>query len=229
MFQLIRSALIRLLPFGKKTKQFSDPTLSRMSGKIPEDLWKEFRGKKNTPEILAEKGKAFAPALLTHAFATTTIIFDLLKGAGQEWIDESKAESVALEIILFHIHYVDRIVFSNLNNEQRDAFNMSLLLEIVNLLSSMPEFLDQANQIRPDLQNDIYHGGVEGIFADIFNERTRTYSQFKEWLLFYEFGKKVAGAIDSESNVFAVMTASTSFIELTVIQDILQFKNLLLG
>lgn len=183
------------------SKKFLHASLKKDMGELNPKagkLWNHFKGMVNTDEVLIEKAKAFAPFLFGGISEDTKSLFEELK------IDDEKFGEVFFEMVLFNLHYVDRIAFQHLGAEKRNVFMDALVMEFGEALSIMHERSIEAAQFRS-----------RSSFAEAYEERQQEYTKYKKSFpeknegakntLFWEFGKKILGVLGLENNIWLNM------------------------
>ena len=84
--------------------------------KKPKKLWQQFKGKKNTEDLLVEKAKALAPVIIGLSVTGSQ---KLEKYHELKNVSDDKVKELSYELIPFYIHCADRIAFQYFEPEQR--------------------------------------------------------------------------------------------------------------
>lgn len=183
--------------------------------KPPEKLlWQQFKGKKNTEEILFDKAKSVAPFVVHMITEDSKLLFQKIKKTEKNKKDD-KFDEVFFEMALFYLHFVDRIAFQYLEVKQRNIFVDTLFVEVRELLSHVYESEIDATQFRSS-------------FGEAYNDRQNEYGQYKKLFaekdegtggtLFWEFGKRLARVLSSDKDILVKMYIQTRIYTLAALQ-----------
>jgi len=82
----------------------------------PKKLWQQFKGKKNTEDLLVEKAKALAPVIIGLSVTGSQ---KLEKYHELKNVSDDKVKELSYELIPFYIHCADIIAFQYFEPEQR--------------------------------------------------------------------------------------------------------------
>ncbi len=163
------------------------------------DMWRMFTGKGASEEVLIEKAKLFAAVLLDWLKESVN---DLVGRASK---DNQKAEGVYgqvfFELVLFSLHYTDRIASEFLSENGRKTFMDALATETQEmLLQAQPD--EEARKM------------TSLLFITRYDERQKEYSNYKfsgekegglNGTLFWEFEKKVSTLLGFEEDIVTMM------------------------
>jgi hypothetical protein len=175
----------------------------------PEDRWK---GMKNTDEVLSEKAAFFAGVLIQVSRIFTRSLFEELEKKEVERLADRGGE-VFIEMVLFGLHFTDRIAYQCLASDDRCTFMDALFLEVREYLSRIHETGVRAEAFRSG-------------FQEAYKARQLEYSQFKKMFadegegtrdtLFWEFGRKLSDIFDNNpmTHIMAASLASTTLVSL---------------
>lgn len=165
-----------------------------------QDLWKNFHGRGNSNDILAEKAKILAAVILDWArTGTLELIKHQQKDKGGENSEEKFAE-VFLESVILYVHFTDRIAFQLLETPQRNYFMDALIKEVTNIFSESQSTQIQKTQLNLTINN-------------LYNKRQIEYGNYKisaaehEGLggtLFWEFDKKIANIFGFADDIITI-------------------------
>ncbi len=185
--------------------------------KQEKNIWKEFEGKTNTDEVLIQKARMLAPILVYTAVEDTKLLFEKLKEDEPHRVSEDKFDDVCLEIILFNIHLSDRFAFMCLASKKRNTFIDNLFLEVRENLSR-------------ECKSGIDAEYFRNTFAETYNIRQLEYGKCEIMLpekdegvrdtLSWEFGKKIAGVLGFEMDVFIITYVSSLVVSSAEIFDL---------
>lgn len=188
-----------------------------------EKLWQQFRGKGNSKDILIEKAKALAPIIIILSVDTTEQTLQTLKELKKTKIlnekytnVNDKFEEVTFEILLLHLHFIDRIAFQHLGLEPRNTFMDAVLREIRKQLSDLYEIGKDSIDLNTRYHL-IYLRKMIYCLYDAYNDRQIEYSKYKKVFarendkgmkdtLSWEFGKKIAKILGDEWNPAVILT-----------------------
>jgi hypothetical protein len=131
--------------------------------KKPKKLWQQFKGRKNTEDILVEKAKALAPVIIG---LSATESQKLKKYHELKNVSDDKLKELSYELIPFYIHCADRIAFQYFEPGQRKKFVIALFTEIRKELSSVCGSEKDAIQFK-------------STFTDTFFNRQEEYSKYE--------------------------------------------------
>jgi len=166
--------------------------------KKPKKLWQQFKGKKNTEDLLVEKAKALAPVIIGLSVTGSQ---KLKKYHELKNVSDDKVKELSYELIPFYIHCADRIAFQYFEPEQRKKFIIALFTEIRGDLSSVCENKNDAIQIM-------------STFTDTYFNRQEEYSKYEMSVdkdnghkndLFMGFSIKTAHMLGYEMDMRIVM------------------------
>lgn len=165
-------------------------------------LWTQFQDKENSNETLIKKAKALAPLIISLVDKNTVSTFKQLEQNNKQKLSSATMGEVHLEMIIFCIHFIDRVAFQYLGAELRGIFCDTLFVELMNL--STPK-------------SDV--ATFRSIFSSLCNKRTMEYSKYKKIFseenelpndtLLWEFGKKIAETLGFENNITIIMSVYT--------------------
>lgn len=150
-----------------------------------------------TDEVLIEKARALAPALIGLARAGVDSLFKQLR----KEVAVDIRGVVYLEMVIFYLHLVSRFALQFLGAEKRSTFVDVLLIEVRELLSRTFE---------SGLEAEPFRNG----FATPWNAREIEYGNYKFFpekgepskdTLFWEFPKKIAAMVGSENNALVIL------------------------
>jgi hypothetical protein len=141
-------------------------------------------------------------------------ILEELKKDKERKVDNKFGE-VVFEMLLFYLHFIDRIAFQHLGVEPRNTFIDALFIEIRERLSRIHESGIDAMQFRSG-------------FGNAYNARQAEYGKYKKMFaekdegtkdtLFWEFGKKIAGILGNEMDIVVIMYVQAIVYSLTALQ-----------
>lgn len=176
-------------------------------------LWQQFKGKKNTENVLFEKAKSLSPIIIAFSVEGPR---DLRKYNELKQVVDRKFQEVSSEMIPFYIHCADRVAFQYLDPEQRKKFIVALFTAIRQELAAGCENKDDAIQLYKN-------------FTDTYFDRQEEYSKYKmsadknegyRDYLFWEFSRKCANILGDENDprvityILATVTSSLSAFQL---------------
>lgn len=190
---------------------------------IPEeDLWQEFEGLKNTDDVLILKAKKLAPLVSFLSAEGTDNLFKELRNSTEYGIDDKKGNEVFFETSLFYLHFIDRMAFQYLNVKQRELF-------VDDLFSEVREKMANSCENKIETITDFFF-----FYSDTYNERQKEYGKYKMFpekeegmkdTLFWEFEKKIAGILQSESDIILITSIHTYLVVPLI--DVLNIPKLL--
>lgn len=172
-----------------------------------QDLWKNFRGRGNSNDVLVEKAKILATVMVDWARTGTLQLIEYLEKDVKNKNQKEKFAEIFLESVVLYIHFSDRIAFQLLETSQRNFFMDALMDEVVDIFSESQQTQEQKIQFG-------------SIVSNIYNERQKEYGNYKmvttenEGLggtLFWEFSKKIADIFGFEKDVI-IMTQAQIFL-----------------
>lgn len=174
-----------------------------------EKIWKQFKGQSNTDEILVEKARALAPLLTFLSNENAKFLFEKLKEEDKTSIGNDKFGEILFEIVIFYLHFIDRLSLQHLGIEKRKIFMDALFLKVREVLSKVEEDSYATTQFYTD-------------FETAYHKRQLEYAEYKKMFpekdegtkdtLFWEFGKKIARIIDSETNLPIILYVQTDVV-----------------
>lgn len=180
---------------GKKFVEASIKKDMEKRGKGEDALWDQFKSLANTDEVLQKKAKELAPALVHVVNMTTDALIKNLKETAKIKIDGPHSNEAFLEILLFYMHWMDRIAFDHLGKEKRGVFMDALFLEVRESISQLQEGGIEATEVR-------------SVITALYAERQNEYAQYKKLFpekeegyggtLFWEFGEKVSSILSQK-------------------------------
>lgn len=202
-----------------------------------EKLWQQFRGKGNSKDILIEKAKTLAPIIIKLSVDCTEQTLKALKetkNLSKKYANvDDKFEEVTFEILLLHLHFIDRIAFQHLGPESRNTFMDAVLIEIKKQLShlyaigkdSFMRMRDKGDNLDLDTSYHLSYLGYHLRYLrkmiyclyDAYNDRQIEYSKYKKVFarendkgmkgtLSWEFGKKLAKILGYEWDLVVIST-----------------------
>lgn len=182
-------------------------------------LWQRFKGKGNTEDVLNEKAKMLAAAVMDFSHMGVSRLIEYFTKDKKANLSKDQIEEVLFESIIFYLHFVDRTAFQSLKVEQRNFFMNIFVNDVINI------FLEDKQDKEQKLQlNDIIH--------DTYNERQIEYGNYKKLVpedskfggtLFWEFSKKIANVLGFKDDPWAMAEIQTYLIGSL---KILQLENL---
>ncbi len=178
-------------------------------------LWVKFKDRKNTTDVLVEKGKILAPFAIDLMGNNTNLLFQQIKKDQRSRNTEGKSGEVFFEIVLFYTHFIDRQAFQFLNQEQRYIFMYAFIEESRSLLNQT-------------FYKDTEEEEFQNYYNSLWEQRQIEYGQYKSIMaendqgfagtLFWEFGKKIAKILDSENDIVIIMYVQTILGAVTILQ-----------
>ncbi len=175
-------------------------------------LWQQFKGKKNTEDILIEKAKALAPVIIGLSVTESR---KLKKYYELKNVPDDKLKELSYELIPLYIHCADRIAFQYLEPEQRKMFIITLFTEVRKELSSVCESEKDAIQFTLT-------------FTDLYFDRQEEYSKYETSAdkdngdknnLFMQFSMRGAGMLGHKMDIRIVV-----YVFVTVSSTLLAFQ-----
>lgn len=174
-------------------------------------FWEQFKGKKNTENILTQKASFLAPLIIDQAIKNScSMSTEFNKDL------DNNSEKIIFELLLFYLHLIDRITSQYLQINQRGFFIQTLILEIEKLFS-------KTYKNKEDVTNFC------SVFEKSYNERQVEYGQYKmptgkdgdiKDTLFWEFGKKIADITKSDTTLLVVIM----YVQTITIDSVSSFK-----
>ena len=161
-------------------------------------LWQQFKGKKNTEDVLIEKAKALAPVIIGLSVTESQ---KLKKYHELKNVPDDKLKELSYELIPLYIHCADRIAFQYLEPEQRKKFIITLFTEVRKELSIVCKSANDAIQFT-------------STFTDTYFDRQEEYSKYEMSAdedsgnknnLFMQFSMKSASMLEYEMDMRIVM------------------------
>lgn len=180
----------------------------------------QIQRQKNTGSVLVEKANAFAPYSIDLIKENIIHIRELVYQSKDGKLVDNKFGEIYFEIILFYIHFINRIALNYLSIEQADIFVSALFIKVREILSSSYETKLDANKFNYSMSN-------------LFEEKVEEYEKYQKLFaekgedlketLFWEFGKKVTLTIlKLEKNT--TMITIISFLNNSLYESIYDLK-----
>jgi hypothetical protein len=156
-------------------------------------IWSRFNRKKNSYDLLVEKGETLAPFVKFWAAEITRTVIELQQ-TKKIHVSDEKIEETYIEFVYFYLHYIDRFVFGYLDVRSRDYFMDSLVSEVRELIAEelvLENFRDTYNK------RQVEYGRYKNVFAKSDEGMAGT--------LFWEFAKKITRILDQETDISLIM------------------------
>lgn len=164
-------------------------------------LWQQFRGQKNSDDILIKKAKELAPVIIAFAAGDTTQLskelkrYDDLKNAMND-----KFHEISYEMVLFYSHLIDRVASLYLEDEKRKIFITNFFIEIRNQFISACDNEDDAVQCLLTFTDDYFDRQEEYKKYTMSADKDKGYKDYLIW----EFGVKIGKILGSETDIIII-------------------------
>lgn len=182
---------------------------------MPEEkkMWQRFKGKGNTDDILTEKARGLSALVYGFAKENAKDLMGEFKNVDGETVH--KFMDVLYEVLIFYIHFADRLAFQHLGPEQRNTFINVLFQEIKELLFG-------------SLGDDALAFILKDSFRDLHNKRQAEYSNHERMFpeknedlnvaLLWDLGKKIANILESEMSLRITTRTQLMLLSLKALQ-----------
>ncbi|MFH1200807.1 MAG: hypothetical protein V1484_00555 [bacterium] len=184
-------------------------------------LWQRFQGKSNTDDVLTEKAKFLAAAIMDVANRGVSELIEYFVKDKKVDISKDQMEEVLFETVIFYLHLADRIAFHSITAEQRHFFMSIVLNDIIDIFLLNTKLTEEQKLQLIDTMHATY------------NERQIEYGNYKKLFsedgkdggtLYWEFSDKIANVLVGPKNDIWVMMEVQNVLVRRV--KILQLKEL---
>lgn len=168
-------------------------------------VWALFEGQKNTDEVLTRKAKLLALMLVRLLVdGAKDLQKQMQKSLDKEMDDKNYFAVTFVELMMFMLHFIDRVVFQTLKHDQRDLFMDVLVKEVRDL------FVEAEKSTNAEFSE----ANFRSTFADFYNKRQTEYTQYKKLYptkdegmkdtLLWEASKNIAGVFGAGNDAFGI-------------------------
>lgn len=176
-----------------------------------EEWRKAFAGRMNTPEVLAEKGRVLAFAVLACAeYSSDSVVSRILTlptGSGDKMPPDAHFRILLLlEWVWLYVHVIDSTASEHIGAEKRNLLIGALVDEIAELLRTWAE--EGSPELRRLASEEARRGGFKREFWENLNVRQQEYAKCQKWFaddkeaysgtLIWEFSQRVAALAGRE-------------------------------
>lgn len=179
-------------------------------------LWSSFRGRRNSDDLLVEKGRLLATVLCKDSLAVSKRLIQKL-GEQQRPVDDARLWPVSVEVIFFLVHYVDRLSYVLLGNDRQRVLLEALVAETREILAGAYQEGEDAVEFR-------------AAFPQWQSARQTEYLQYKKMLpeddespeqtLFWEVEKKIAEVLGFDNDRRVMLVIGSRLIRLIEVLDL---------
>jgi hypothetical protein len=162
-------------------------------------IWLEFKGQKNTDDVIKLKSYKLSYYLVYLSAKATEKLFE----NAEIKLEESRYHEIFVEVSIFYLHFVDRVAFQYLEKKTKEFFMDNLFIELSKRILDSFKESPQSQLI------------FNSLFINMSNERQIEYGKYKNILpekdenmrdsLFWEFGKKICSILKKEEDLHLMM------------------------